>query len=181
MYDDSFICLSPCRRVKWKVLWKRKYLNWGLKASMTFPSVWGGKIFNCYLWAKKGIQIYLLYPGLFMKGFQEQGYRFNKQKKTTQMITKITPLSKLKSINVFQDFVNTYILSISSKMCKLHHFISKLTEYLDKLLKVVHFLQSFHSCKNLQNRHYFIIRFRCERDWDIKPEPREEQKRSSKF
>ena len=90
-------------------------------------------------------------------------------------------IEKYACISRFLNMVNTYILSISSKMCKLHHFISKLSEYLDKLLKAVHFLQSFHSCKNLQNRHYFIIRFRCERDWDIKPEPREEQKRSSKF
>ena len=48
-------------------------------------------------------------------------------------------------------------------MRKLHHFVSKLTEYLDKLLKAVYFLQSFHSCKNLQNREYFIIGCRCER------------------
>lgn len=29
---------------------------------------------------KKDIQIYWLYPGLFMKGFQDQAYRFNKQR-----------------------------------------------------------------------------------------------------
>lgn len=49
---------------------------------MTFPSVWGGNQINCYKCAKKDIQIYLqiYFAGLFVKGFQDQGYRLNKQR-----------------------------------------------------------------------------------------------------